>query len=358
MHPIYIINKFSFCKNFFRFPDAGHLIHMPTHIDVLIGDYTSCINYNYQAIIADEKLMRISPDTASTDSFYFGYSVHSFHMLVYGAILGGMESIAMDIAHRLNTYLNEDVFVQNPDLTVYLEAYSALDIHIMVRFGRWKEILALPMPKYPLLMLYRSASLHYARGLALANTGEVDLAVVEANLFDKTRLDSSAEMRILHNNKVSDLFAVDDPMLRGEIAYKMGSFSEAFALLRTAVARQEGLNYDEPWGKMIPIRHALGGLLCEQGHYDEAVEVFRKDLKYHPSNPFGLVGLIGCLRGKLQSSQSSDSSAILSDNEKQNIQEEVEELESVLIEQRKSSWADFPITVPCHCCTKTARKDT
>ena len=113
---------------------------MPTHIDVLVGDYTSCIYYNYQAIIADEKLMRISPDTAGTDSFYFGYSVHSFHMLVYGAILGGMESIAMDIAHRLNTYLNEDVFVQNPDLTVYLEAYSALDIHIMVRFGRWKEI--------------------------------------------------------------------------------------------------------------------------------------------------------------------------------------------------------------------------
>lgn len=330
---------------------------MPTHIDVLVGDYTSCVYYNYQAIIADEKLMRISPDTAGTDSFYFGYSVHSFHMLVYGAILGGMESIAMDIAHRLNTYLNEDVFVQNPDLTVYLEAYSALDIHIMVRFGRWKEILALSMPKYPLLMLYRSASLHYARGLALANTGEVDLAVIEANLFDKTRLDSSAGMRILHNNKVSDLFAVDDPMLRGEIAYKMGRFSEAFALLRTAVARQEGLNYDEPWGKMIPIRHALGGLLCEQGHYDEAVEVFRKDLKYHPNNPFGLVGLIGCLRGKMQ--LSNDSPAILSDPEKQNIEEEVEKLELALIEQRKSSWADFPITVPCHCCTMTiTRKDT
>lgn len=108
------------------FPDAGHLVHMPTHIDVLVGDYESCVRYNHLAIIADEKLMRISPDTADTDSFYFGYIVHNFHMLVYGAILGGMESIAMNTAHQLNGYLNENVFVQNPDLTAYLEAYSAL----------------------------------------------------------------------------------------------------------------------------------------------------------------------------------------------------------------------------------------
>lgn len=99
---------------------------MPSHIDVLVGDYDACVRYNYLAIVADEKLMRVSPDTASTESFYFGYIVHNFHMLVYGAILGGMESIAMDTAHKLNAHLNEDLFVQNPDLTAYLEAYSAL----------------------------------------------------------------------------------------------------------------------------------------------------------------------------------------------------------------------------------------
>lgn len=108
------------------FPDAGHLIHMPTHIDVLVGDYDSCIRYNYAAILADEKIMRISPDTAGTESFYFGYIVHNFHMLVYGAILGGMESVALETAYKLNSYLSEDLFVENPDLTAYLESYSAL----------------------------------------------------------------------------------------------------------------------------------------------------------------------------------------------------------------------------------------
>ncbi|KAL3782531.1 hypothetical protein HJC23_005205 [Cyclotella cryptica] len=349
-----------------KFPDAGHLVHMPTHIDVLVGDYDACVRYNYLAIIADEKLMRVSPDTAGIESFYFGYIVHNFHMLVYGAILGGMESIAMDTARKLSAHLNEDLFVQNPDLTAYLEAYSALDLHVMVRFGRWKDILQVPFPRYPLLMLCRSASLHFARGLALANTGHVDRAITEANLFDELRLNPSAEMRILHNNTVSALFAVDAPMLRGEIAYRKGLYSEAFALLRTSVARQDGLNYDEPWGKMQPVRHALGGLLFEQGYYDEGEEVFRKDLKFHPDNPFGLIGLILCLRGRLNISKgaccemknrssptnsSPRNKLAVFGREREKMEAEVKRLEYALNEQRKSPWADFSISVPCQCCT-------
>jgi len=337
---------------------------MPTHIDVLVGDYQSCVEYNYSAILADFKIMRSSPDTAGTESFYYGYIVHNFHMLVYGAILGGMESIAMEKALELNEYLHEDLFVENPDLTAYLESYAALDIHVMVRFGRWEEILKLQFPRYPLLMLFRSASLHYARGLALANTGQIDMAITEANLLDDLRLSPSAEMRILHNNKVSDLLAVDAPMLRGEIAYFSGRYDEAFPLLRQAVALQDGLNYDEPWGKMQPIRHPLGGLLCEQGHYEEAEAVFREDLKFHPVSPFGLVGLIGCLNGRLSIGQEGDccskkkdcstgGKAVLVGTERESVMVEVRVLTEMLAEQRKSKWADsYDISAPCACCTK------
>ena len=54
-----------------RFPDAGHLVHMATHIDVLVGDYESCVRYNLAALRADQSIMRISPDTAGPESFYF-----------------------------------------------------------------------------------------------------------------------------------------------------------------------------------------------------------------------------------------------------------------------------------------------
>jgi tetratricopeptide (TPR) repeat protein len=268
-----------------------------------------------------------------------------------------MESIAMEKALELNNYLHEDVFVEHPDLTAYLESYAALDIHVMVRFGRWKEILCIPFPRYPLLMLFRSASLHYARGLALANSGQIQLAVTEANLLDRLRLNPCADLRILHNNKVSDLLAVDAPMLRGEIAYFSGKYNEAFALLRKAVELQDGLNYDEPWGKMQPLRHALGGLLSEQGHYEEAEQVFRVDLKFHPRNPWGLVGLISCLQGRLKSGQEGGSclsrdETKIDGRHSNEILSEIELLTDMLTEQRKSNWADpKQIPAPCACCT-------
>lgn len=280
-------------------------------------------------------------------------------MLVYGAILGGMESIAMEKARELNEFLTEDLFVENPDLAAYLESYAALDIHIMVRFGRWKEILQIPFPRYPLLMLFRSSSLHYARGLALANTGEIKMAITEANLLDDLRLDPSAEMRILHNNTVSNLLAVDAPMLRGEIAYHSGNYDEAFTLLRKAVELQDGLNYDEPWGKMQPIRHALGGLLCEQHQYIEAEKVFREDLKYHPRNPWALVGLIACLNGRLSVGQDSccgtkkkvENKASIGAEERERLLAEVKEFTEMLTAQRKSKWTDsVDISAPCACC--------
>mmetsp|Transcript_28014 Transcript_28014/g.40043 ORF Transcript_28014/g.40043 Transcript_28014/m.40043 type:complete len:660 (-) Transcript_28014:40-2019(-) len=335
-----------------NFPDAGHLIHMATHIDVLVGDYASCVDYNLAGIVADEKIMRISPDTAGRESFYFGYAVHNYHMLVYGCILGGMETIALEVANKLNELLNESLFIENPDLSTYLEAYAALDVHVMVRFGRWKEILELPFPKYPLLMLFRTASLHYARGLALANTGRIEEAAEEANLLDKYRLNSCAELRILHNNNVADLLAVDAPMLRGEIAYHSGNYDEAFSFLREAVRLQDGLNYDEPWGKMMPVRHALGGLLCEQGHFDEGESVFRIDLKFHPKNPWAIVGLISCLQNRLNvdgcckktKSQGEDA---------EKLKQEIAELGEMLKIQRTSKWVDFDIVAPCVCCGRS-----
>ena len=329
---------------------------MATHIDVLVGDYASCVEYNLAGIVADEKIMRISPDTAGSESFYFGYAVHNYHMLVYGCILGGMEKIAIEVANKLNELLTELLFIDNPDLSTYLEAYAALDVHIRVRFGRWKEILELPMPKHPFLMLYRTASLHYARGLALANTGNTAKAAEEAQLLDHYRLNSCAELRILHNNNVADLLAVDAPMLRGEIAYHSGKYDEAFSFLREAVKLQDGLNYDEPWGKMMPVRHALGGLLCEQGHFDEGESVFRVDLKFHPQNPWAIVGLIACLRGSLNGDSCCKKSRAHGE-EAENVIQEIAGLDEMLTKQRKSKWVDFNIVAPCVCCAQDSSVD-
>jgi tetratricopeptide (TPR) repeat protein len=347
-----------------EFPHAGHLIHMPTHIDVLIGDYESVVRYNIDAAHADRGVMEWSPATAGKESFYFGYIVHNYHMAAYGAILGAMETKAMELAAELNQIVNEDMFQELPSLTSYLESYAALEVHIMVRFGRWNELLNLEVPKDKNLMLYRTASILYGRSLAFAMIGKFAEAKKEADRFDSLR-NNHAEVheRILHNNTVADLcelnrvprsepykishifvlsfhiVAVDAVMIRGEIAYREGKHHDGLALLRRAVELQDNLNYDEPWGKMQPIRHALGGLLLEQGYLEEAIDVFRKDLKYHPKNPWALVGLIESLKQRLQENESCCATS-----------KEIEELKEQLIAQRQSEWADYGVLVACECC--------
>ena len=317
-------------------PDAGHLLHMPTHIDVLLGDYPACVEFNRAAIVADRRILQLSPETAGRESFYFGYMVHNYHMAVYGCILGAFEHAAMELAAELNESVNEDMFTEFPDLVAYLEAYSALEIHTMVRFGRWKELLEVELPRDQHLMLFRSAQILYAKSIAHAALGNVTEAKREASRLDSLRQDPDAEFRILHNNSVADLLKVDAMMMRGEIAYAEGKYEEAFQLLRKAVVLQDTLNYDEPWGKMQPIRHALGGLLYEQGHVEEAEKVFREDLKYHPRNPWAMLGLLKCLQSKGSCCNST----------------EVGELETQLREQRQCQLADFEVEVPCECCTR------
>jgi tetratricopeptide (TPR) repeat protein len=283
------------------------------------------------------------------------FAQHDYHMAVYGAILGGMEAKGMEVAQELNSFVNEKMFREHPTLVAYLEAYSALEIHIMVRFGRWKELLEAEQPVDKNLMLYRAASIKYGRALAYAMTGDLANATKEADRFDTLRRSHpDVNVRILHNNSVADLLAVDAVMLRGEIAYRQGKHEEGLNLLRKAVDMQENLNYDEPWGKMQPIRHALGGLLVEQGQFEEAEAVFRKDLKFHPRNPWALVGLIRCLKGlerQHRNAATADEHDCCSGNTGDiGLITEIAELEEQLRVQRQMEWADYNVVVACECC--------
>ncbi len=309
-------------------------------------------------------------------------------MLIYGAILGAMEQKAMEVATELNTFLHEGLFVEKPELAVYLESYGTMDVHVMVRFGRWGDILNLALPRDSHLMLYRAACIHYAKAIAYANLGDIAAAKTEAEHFEQLRLVPDAKNRILHNNCIADLLDIDSFMIRGEIAFFEQSYEVAFECLRAAVKLQDGLNYDEPWGKMQPVRHALGGLLLKRGQVEEAEQVYREDLRRLPNNPWSIRGLMSCLDERLKGADwatgtdmnmnmdattttmtvdrspccCSESIAPpkleqkLSLNQIHMIKEELKELEQQFIKQRQSEWADYNVTHSCACCISEESK--
>ena len=284
-------------------PDAGHLVHMPTHIDVLCGDYHSVVHWNQKAIEADLKYYQ----REGAFNIYTGYRQHNYHFVVFGSMfLGQIEPAQKANQGILDTTPEDMLRIVSPPMADYFESYMAMHPHILVRFGRWDEAMALELPSdcelYPTL----TANTHYARAIAFAATDRVSEAEAEEQLFlsAKARL---PESRLLHNNKVIDLLEIATEMLRGEIEYRKGNYDTAFAHLRRSAELDDSLPYDEPWGWMQPTRHALGALLFEQGRAEEAEAVYRADLgldgslpraSVHPDNIWSLKGLHDCLMAR------------------------------------------------------------
>lgn len=277
-------------------PDAGHLVHMGSHIDVLCGDYHNVLHRNLAAVEVDDRFK----DYAGAANFYALYRIHNLHFASYGAMFLGQKQAAIAAARRLREEVPDDVVRSYPDI---FETFVAAAPHVYIRFGMWSEIIEIEQPADPELYVTTNALIFYAKAVALANLGRHSEAT--AAMVDFTKAYAAVpDTRMLFNNKARDVLAVGEEMMKGEIAFKAGRKSEGLDHLRRAVELDDGLEYEEPWSWPQPTRHALGALLLEAGAHDEAEAVYRSDLgldgrlprpSQHPRNVWALHGLHECL---------------------------------------------------------------
>jgi tetratricopeptide (TPR) repeat protein len=277
-------------------PDAGHLLHMGTHIDVLCGDYQNVVSRNTRAIEADRKFL----EREGAENFYTVYRCHNYHFKIYGAMFLGQPEPALETAEELMATLPEIALLPLAD---WFESFIPMKQHVLIRFGRWRDILDQNLPEDEALYSVTTAMMRYARAVAFANTGAIEAAERERDLFFSAR-DRVPESRMLFNNTCRDILKVAEQMMMGELEYHKGNIETAFYHLRRSVDLDDNLPYDEPWGWMQPTRHALGALLLEQGQYEAAEKVYRADLGLdatlsracqHPANVWSLHGLHECL---------------------------------------------------------------
>jgi tetratricopeptide (TPR) repeat protein len=269
-------------------PAAGHLVHMPSHIYVRTGRYEEAAEANRAGIAQD---LRIVARTGRS-GFYEVYRAHNFHFLAFAAMFTGRADEAIAASRELVRELPREVA---QELAPYLETFLGVPYEVLIRFGRWQEMLAEPQPE-----AWRKGSRalwHCGRGVAFAATGNVAAARAEREAYRVAVADVPADWTF-GNNPVRDVLAVGDAFLDGEVEFRAGNHDAAFAALRLAVQRSGALRYDEPWGWMIPPRHALGALLLEAGRSAEAEQVYRDDLARHPENGWALHGLAECLRAR------------------------------------------------------------
>ena len=161
-------------------PDAGHLVHMPTHIDVLCGDYKSTLDSNLRAIEVNEKYVA----REGRVGFYALYHAHDRHFAIYGAMFLGRSQVALRVAADLEASLPEELLrIEQPPMADYLEAFVPMRLHVLIRFGLWEDILALPLPGDPELYCTTTAMTHYAQGVAHAATGQMAEAEAARDAF-------------------------------------------------------------------------------------------------------------------------------------------------------------------------------
>ena len=151
-------------------PDAGHLQHMPTHIDVLCGHYDTVVKSNTAAIVADRKFL----EREGALKFYSLYRCHDYHFKIYGAMFLGQRKPALEAADEMIGTLPEELLkVESPPMADWVEGFVPMKLHVLIRFGMWQEIIDTPLPENRDLFCTTTAMIHYAKGVAFAATGDI-----------------------------------------------------------------------------------------------------------------------------------------------------------------------------------------
>ncbi len=265
-------------------PDAGHLVHMPSHIYLRVGRYADASRANVEAIAADE---RFAAQIRAQGAAPLGHVSHHRHFLWATAAMEGRGAASIGAARELAAQVGPD---GRPFGRAGNEYFAALPLLALVRFARWDEILAAPAPKGA--SAYPRGVWHYARGMAFARTGRADEARAELVALESAIADASlAELSFKGIDPLEAYLRVGVESLHGEIALARKQYAQALAHLRRAVELQDALESEEPPPWAAPQRHALGAALLLAGRAAEAERVFREDLARFPANGWALYGL-------------------------------------------------------------------
>lgn len=283
-------------------PAAGHLVHMPSHIYMRVGDYERATTANEAAVKADRAYL--AKDRGGPE-YRMLYYPHNIDFLWAAAAMDGQSEKALAAARELRKENPDEMLREMPPM----EYVGVTPLFVMVRFGRWDAILAEPAPSADLV--YNTALWHYARGLALLRSGKLDEAKAQAAIVAKAAADMPPDRLMAQVNLAKTLLEIASHDLAGEIAASEGKTDLAIRELRQAVKLQDGLRYMEPPPWFFPERHALGAVLLRAGRAKEAEAVYREDLARNPGNGWALHGLAQSLRAQKKTEQADEAEAKL-----------------------------------------------
>ncbi|MBN8248954.1 MAG: hypothetical protein J0L84_16115 [Verrucomicrobia bacterium] len=285
----------------FAVPAAGHLAHMPSHIDMRVGRYHEAVEANVRAARADRDYVR----HCRAQGFYPGvYYPHNLHFLWWAQVFEGSSRDALSTARRTVEYTLDSTCGPSPVLEA--PRLRHLPWLTLARFGRWDELLAVPAPPGTNDFLVDRALWHFCRGWVLA--GRQDPGAAARELDSLRDLAGSDAVAALNNPAfpVTATLAVPVAWLSARVAAARGDAPGMIAAFETAVAAEDAIPYMEPTFWPLPVRQAFGAALIRAGDPARAEAVFREDLNRWPRNGWSLFGLEQALRAQGRAEAAAD----------------------------------------------------
>jgi tetratricopeptide (TPR) repeat protein len=263
-------------------PGAGHIVHMPSHIYYRVGRYADAAKVNTLAALVDEQYIA---DCKAQGFYPIGYYGHNIHFLWTSSEMEGNYAQSIGAARRLVKAATASGAAK---AGIFSQLYFLTPYATLLRFGKWDDALAEPLPPDDQKLTLVIA--HLARGFAYANKGEQkgaagEQAALTALVADPTLVayDHALPATVMANIALADL--------RGEIARTSGDLDTAIAFFTKARDLEEALPYTEPPYWHQPSAHLLGAALLQAGRAKEAAEVYTRSLKTYRLDGWSLFGL-------------------------------------------------------------------
>src|SRR5436305_8785804 len=157
---------------------SGHLVHMPVHIWLAIGDYDAALATNIRAAQADKAYVA---QTGVISSYYMIGYLHDLVFIVYARAMQGRLPETRKAIDTIRSSL-APILVVMPEMSGASEMYIGF---IEMRMGMWDELLAAPQPKDQNPVF--TGMWHYGRPMALLRKGRPKEARQEQTEFEQLR---------------------------------------------------------------------------------------------------------------------------------------------------------------------------
>jgi tetratricopeptide (TPR) repeat protein len=277
-------------------PIGGHVVHMPAHIFVRVGDYQRAIDNNLRSLAVDKEFAQHWGDLPlpNIGTYPLSHKIHAGHALDfvrYAATMQGSSELAIKSAKQM-----AEAISQHGTPMGRMQKRVAAPWVILKIFGQWDELLATNSLQHS--TPYLDGILSYVKGSAHIAKGSLDGAKQELSNIQRIAQSPDVSVNRAGATATAELLALAAYALDGEIKLAEGDLAGAIAAFEKGVALEDTNNYTEPPDWPQSMRLYLGNALLVAGRFEEAEAVFRKDLRWHQNNGWSLFGLMKALEAQ------------------------------------------------------------